>query len=444
MSAPFPFDGRRASADEIMIRANAMVGRALGDLVTRSGLTSQSGRHTKGTVGEAVEAYFGLEPNPLAEPDFTSAAIELKTVPLRSRDNEIIVKERVYITMIDYVGLDSEEWVSSAAWHKLSSILFVYYEWLPMVALGDLRVTDVVLWNPSPSMNRTLESDWQGIKALVGQGRAEEISQSQGDVLMAATKGPGGPPRRRQPHSDVLVSSRAWALKPAFLRSILEAHRDRASRWSYSAAELIGKALIALRPFVERTVGDASRTLGLGPSDAKHRASQVFHNVLAERAGLTHADLGAAGIDLRVVQVDEAMQPYEALSFPAFRYQELIREDWEESELLSRLDRFLFVPIVGGKGLTALDSCIVHEPFSWAPSEAELVGIGAEWTMFRDEIEAGKAAELTPGSKTRYIHVRPKGRTRLDTDPAPGIGPVVKKCFWFNKAFVAGIMQLRS
>ena len=61
--------------------------------------------------------------------------------------------------------------------------------------------------------------------------------------------------------------------------------------------------------------------------------------------------------------------------------------------------------------------------------------------MFRDEIEAGKALDLTPASRTQFIHVRPKGRTALDTDPAPGIGPVVKKCFWFNRDFVAEILR---
>jgi hypothetical protein len=64
-----------------------------------------------------------------------------------------------------------------------------------------------------------------------------------------------------------------------------------------------------------------------------------------------------------------------------------------------------------------------------------------EWMMFRQEVEAGKALTLTPASRTEYIHVRPKGRTGLDTDPAPVVGPVVKKCFWLNRRFVARIMR---
>jgi DNA mismatch repair protein MutH len=162
---------------------------------------------------------------------------------------------------------------------------------------------------------------------------------------------------------------------------------------------------------------------------------------VARDALVPRADLADAGVDLRVVQVDDLLRPYEALSFPAFRYQELIREDWEDSELLSQLDRFMFVPIVGPRGLGAVGSCVIQRPIRWAPTEDELSAMSREWTMFRDEIEAGKARRLTPASRTRYLHVRPKGRNALDTDPAPHVGPVVKKCFWLNRDFVGRILR---
>jgi DNA mismatch repair protein MutH len=184
--------------------------------------------------------------------------------------------------------------------------------------------------------------------------------------------------------------------------------------------------------------------VGLSASTAKHRASLVFQNALLRRSGISRHDLAEAGVDLRVIQADSRLWPYEALSFPAFRYQELIREDWDDCELRSRLDRFLFVPIIGGRGLALVDECTVSNPFFWAPTDDELEGMAREWTMYRDEIAAGRALDLTPASETTFLHVRPKGRTSLDTDPAPGVGPVVKKCFWFNKQFVARILRSRS
>jgi DNA mismatch repair protein MutH len=324
---------------------------------------------------------------------------------------------------------------------KLSRILFVYYEWLPRAPLGDLVISDVVDWEPDPEMMRVFEADWAAVQAQVLMGKAEDISESDGVALVAATKGPGGPPDRPQPQSDVLASRRAWALRPTFLKSVIERHRATMPRVFEVATTLEQRALGLLARHVGKRISDVETTIGMAPSKAKHRAALVVEKVVAARGGPSRRDLADVGIDLRVVQVDESMCPYEALSFPAFRYQELIREDWDESELLSRLNRFLLVPVVGGKGLAAVGSCVVQRPWIWAPTDRELEGIAREWAMYRDEIESGRALSLTSASRTQFIHVRPKGRTALDTDPAPGVGPVVKKCFWFNRDFVAEILR---
>ena len=44
------------------------------------------------------------------------------------------------------------------------------------------------------------------------------------------------------------------------------------------------------------------------------------------------------GITLRVARVSPDLMPYEAPSFPAFRYRELLEESWEDSDLLSQVE----------------------------------------------------------------------------------------------------------
>lgn len=426
---------------QILERAKRMQGRSLGDLVSVAGLDRESSRHTKGSVGTAVEAYFGLPSDNVAEPDFRGAEIELKTVPLRPRENELTIKERVYITMIDYHSLAREAWPTATIRKKLGHVLFVYYQWFPSALLSDLVVTDVVEWRPDDATMRLFEADWRAVQQFVIAGRAEDISERLGVSLVAATKGSGGPPSRTQPYSGVVASQRAWALKPAFLKGVLEQHRDQLRCVFEVATTLEDRAFRVLAGHAGRRLADVASGLGIATSTAKNRAARVIERLVAREALASRVDLAHAGVDLRVVQVDDSLMPYEALSFPAFRYQELIREDWEESELLSRLDRFIFVPIVGDRGLSAAGSCVIRHPVRWAPTEDELAVMSREWTMFRDEIEAGKALRLTTASRTRYLHVRPKGRTALDTDPAPHVGPVVKKCFWFNRDFVAHILR---
>jgi DNA mismatch repair protein MutH len=435
------FDGRGASKAEILTRARRMPGHTIADLVSHVGLDQESSRTTKGTVGAAIEAYFGMRADSLPEPDFRAAGIELKSVPLRPREGEIAVKERTFITSIDYVALAQEEWNSATVRRKLDQILFVYYDWLPQAPLGELAVTDVVMWEPNSDMLDVFEADWLSVRDLVRQGRAEGISESQGTTLVAATKGPGGPPDRRQPYSKVLASRRSWALRPAFVRSILEQERAGRQVVFEISTTVADKALQRLRQLVGSTISEVESSLGRAPTAAKHRAKLVVDAALAAHHGPTNADLAAVGVDLRVVHVDVTRMPYEALSFPVFRYQELIREDWAESELLSRLDKFILVPVIAAKGLGSVGAGVIQSPVLWSPSESDLEGMAREWTMFRDEIEAGKARALTPASLTDYIHVRPKGKDSLDTDPAPIVGPVVKKCFWLNRDLVARILR---
>lgn len=435
------FDGRTATEAEIVDRAAAMPGRSFAELATVPGLSEASSPHTKGRVGVAAEAYFGMEADGLPEPDFRSAGIELKTVPLRPRNDEVLVKERAFISMIDYHRLVDEDWATASVRRKLSRILFVYYDWRPRAPLGELVVSDVVLWSPTPELMTAFGQDWRAVRDLVRAGRASEISESHGSVLVAATKGPGGPPSRTQPYSSELARQRAWALKPAFLRALLEDHRS-GSKWVYEVATTLESRVVAvMRRFAGRRLADVEQELGMPSSRSKHRASLVFRRAVSMWAGTSHRELLDAGIDLRVVQTDGSLMPYESLSFPAFRYQELIREDWESSELMSRLDRFIYVPIVGGKGLESAGDCVIQPAFSWVPPQADLDVMEQEWTEFRDEIRAGKALELTPASRTRVLHVRPKGKDGLDTDPAPGVGPVVKKCFWFNRSYVAEVLR---
>ena len=57
---------------------------------------------SKGSVGQLVERWFGLEANSDMGPDLAEAGIEIKSVPLRRSKRELRSKERTSITMIDY------------------------------------------------------------------------------------------------------------------------------------------------------------------------------------------------------------------------------------------------------------------------------------------------------------------------------------------------------
>ena len=147
------------------------------------------------------------------------------------------------------------------------------------------------------------------------------------------------------------------------------------------------------------------------------------------------------GLTPRIARVRDDLMPYEALSFPAFRYHSLLEETWEDSDLLARIEYMLLVPVHGQTKGTPQKNCTLGMPVFWRPSAAELDLIRREWEIFRLEIRDGRADRLTPASQTQAIHVRPHSRDARDTDDAPGLGPVIKKSFWLNKPFVRDILR---
>src|SRR5438128_2640357 len=113
------FDYRTATRAEILARATDMQGKTLGELAGGALTPIVSGTRTRGDVGAIVEAWFGIPPNSVQGADFPGAGIELKTVPLAGSGNAQTVKERTFLTMVDYEGLVRETWSTAAIRHKL-------------------------------------------------------------------------------------------------------------------------------------------------------------------------------------------------------------------------------------------------------------------------------------------------------------------------------------
>jgi DNA mismatch repair protein MutH len=264
-------------------------------------------------------------------------------------------------------------------------------------------------------------------------GRAQDLTESEGYILGACTKGPGGGQLRAQPFSSEKAAARGFALKPTFTLNILldEERADMAGLRSLDP--MLGR----YSRFVGGTVGEMAEGVGIPSSKAKNWAASVVRRGVAEAAGRS---LEALGLTVRVPRVDPARMPYEAVSFPSFKHTELVNEEWEDSLLLSYLEYMLFAPIEGSSKLTLPSRCRVLRPVYWEPTDRELELIRGEWTLFREMIREGHARSLPTASKTVAIHVRTKGRDSSDLDMLPDGTFVTKKSFWLNKEFVREIL----
>jgi DNA mismatch repair protein MutH len=142
----------------------------------------------------------------------------------------------------------------------------------------------------------------------------------------------------------------------------------------------------------------------------------------------------------------------EHLSFPHQPMKSIAEEEYfEDSQLASYLQSFLFIPIYKpSKKSYNLAEWKIGRAYHWKPSDKELHDIKKEWTLFRDKIREGinltKVSvnsnrgfiiknDLPKSSETRYIHMRPHGRDGSDVDKSMEFNGkyIVKMSFWLTQ-----------
>jgi DNA mismatch repair endonuclease MutH len=443
------FDYRTATPSEILSKARELEGRLLGTL-PGAAFTAAEGARGRAEVGHAIESHFGIPRNSSPLPDFPGAGIELKVVPLRRTGRGLGVKERTVISQIDYRKLIEQTWATASVRKKLE-ILFVFFEHIDGMPKASFPVRRVHLWKPDELTNALIRADWERVFAKVRQGRAHELSESDGSLMGPCTKGATGASRRTQPFGSEPARPRAWALKPYFTRSLYRAVANPAPtesllhNLSADPRHLEDTVLDRFRPYLGMSVAEVANRLDIEASESKSYAAAVVRMIYGAKGFRTRIrEFEEMGLTPRITRVDADLMPYEATSFPAFRYRTVVSEEWEDSDLLARIEYMLFIPIQGRRKDTPPSDCTLGRPVFWRPSTDELALIKREWEIYRLEIERGLAKELTPASETVAIHVRPHARDSRDTDEAPRVGSVVKKSFWLNRPYVQRILRRES
>lgn len=447
------FDYRTAVDEDILRLARGLKGMRLGQIKGSvfSAATAVSG---KGEAGLAVEAFFGIPPNARPEADFPGAGIELKIVPIVRRGRNFKVKERTVLGMIDYRKLILETWETAKVRKKLR-ILFVFVEHLIDTPKADFPIRAVALWEPKGLTLELIRLDWEKVKWKVIQGLAHELSESDGRLMGPCTKGADSTRRVAQPVTTLSPTAkpRAFALKPSLTKTIFHAETtpktDEESLIENLEIDDVDRfeeaILVRYSGFLGRTVGEVAQELGVSVAGAKSGAAGIVRQALGATSPKSSiAEFDTMGITIRTVRVAPDLLPYESTSFPAFRHMELIEEEWADSTLLAQVDGIFFFPLVGERKETPQDHCRLGSPFLWRPTVEELAIIEEEWTLFRDQVRAGRADALPTAKTTRIIHVRPHARDSTDTEEAPGVGSVVKKSFWLNRHYVHELLRKRA
>ena len=214
----------RSEAD-LLIRADAIAGRRLGDIAAELGLAvPKTTRRGKGWTGTVIEHALGASAGSLPEPDFRLISIELKTIPIGANRQPL---ESTYVCTVPLAGDAAVRWQDSNVRRKLARVLWMPFEGERAIPLPERRIGSALLWSPTPEEDSALANDWETLMERVVLGRVDEISAREGECLQIRPKAANAAARRR-----AIGSSGAWEttlprgfyLRTSFTAAILARH----------------------------------------------------------------------------------------------------------------------------------------------------------------------------------------------------------------------------
>lgn len=142
--------------------------------------------HDKGWIGQLLEYHLGASAASRPEPDFTYLGIELKTIPVNHKGKP---QESTFVCVIPLLDIHKEAWETSHVKRKLQHVLWVPIESDKTIPLGERRIGNAILWQPSVLQESALKKDWEELTEQICLGRFEKISSRQGKYLQIRPKG---------------------------------------------------------------------------------------------------------------------------------------------------------------------------------------------------------------------------------------------------------------
>ena len=430
---------------------------------------SYENKSRKGGLGEIVEErYFHYKADNISEADFPEVEVELKVTPYKiNRNGSVSAKERLIISMINYMNIIDMDFYNSNAWEKLKNILLVYYLWEPDIEDRlDYLINFVYMLIPEGKDLRIIENDFYKIRQKVIDGKAHELSEGDTLYLGAATKSSSSKNRTPQPHSKILAKPRAFSLKTSYmtyvLRNYIIGDKEREDKILKDDETLEFEKYVLDK--INQYRGEKDKNLFEKFFDTKNLNSKNKYSRLAfEILGVktkNAEEFEKANIEVKAIRIEANNRIRESMSFPNFKIMELIKQSWDESDIYNYFSETKFLFVIYRK---KEDSYYLEGARFWNMPVKDIEGrLREEWKravdIFREGVEFTIKGpdypirnNLPKKSNTKILHVRPhaqkgahvingikygNGEIERDTDLLPDGNRMTKQCFWLNNDYI--------
>jgi DNA mismatch repair protein MutH len=424
----------------------------------------------KGNFGQLLEKfYFGYEPNSKAEADFVQVGMELKSSPLKTLKNgDYRSKERLVLNIINYLEVHKENFEESSFWKKNAHLLLIFYLHDKEKDLLDYLIKLVDDWKYPNQDLLIIKRDWETINQKIKDGKAHELSEGDTFYLGACTKGATAEKSLRdQPFNRVQAKQRAYSLKQGYVNHIIAniAKEEQAVYGKILTQATIFEHLPSIEEIViskfEPFYGKRSIEI------EEHFNLELNRTAKSYFANLTKAILGIglnkkieefekADIQVKTIRLKENNLPKEDISFPNFKYEEIVELDWEESEFKHILEQKFFFVFYQFEN----DILTLKKVKFWNMPYSDIIEAKQVWDNTVETINKGEIVKdvtdkgirktyFPKKTENRISHVRPHAKDKNDCyelpvkDKLTNATEYTKHCFWLNASYIKDEIYLK-
>ena len=454
--------GRLYNRQEIELISKSAIGKSVNDILNEEIVTVEDKDANKGGLGQLIEKYlFGMDNNSDSEPDFMPAGIELKVTPYKKiKGDKLSAKERLVLNIIDYMTEYKNTFRSSHFWYKNNKIQLLWYLWEANKDKKDLIITHEKLLELEKNEDlKQIEEDWNFIINKIREGKAHEISEADTMYLGACSKGANALSTREQPFSDIPAMQRAFCFKNSYMTQLVRKYIG-----DYSNVEKILKGtndtfnefvLNIIAKYKGKSQNELMKEFNID-TKAKNVNSMLISRMFNVKSKLSETEeFQKAKIIPKTIRIEENGRIKESISFPYFKYTDIVNQDWETSDLREELEttKYMFFIFKMENG-----EYIFKGIKLWNMPEIDIeTSVMEMWKKTYNTIKTGNIVKSIENGirKTNFVgmsennvcHVRPHGRNANDVcklpvaDKLTGATEYTKHCFWINNNYIRKIFN---
>lgn len=444
--------------EEVLEIANMLVGKTFGEL---NNYQIKAELYNKGSHGHILEEnvfHYGINSN--SAPDFAEAGIELKVTPYKiNKNGKLSAKERLVLNIINYLEEYKNSFYESHFWYKNKLIEIVWYLHEEGKSKNEFKITNSLLFQFPKEDLPIIIHDWTTIINKIKEGRAHEISEADTMYLGACTKGANALSVRKQPFSNIMAKQRAFCLKASYMTQLVRDYIGKENlerlNLSYTGEKSFESEIEeSLMKFKGMSVNKLAKMFNFN-STVKSLNELILARMLGINGKVSNTEeFIKANIVPKTIRINKNGSIKESMSFSTFKFEKIIDENWENSELYEMFSttKWMFAVFKEIDGEYYFDKIkFWNMPLSILDNEVKQV-----WNKTRDvildgnivrEIKNGKRITNFPGmSENDYCHVRPHAQNANDTyklpvtDKLTGLDEYTKQCFWLNNTYILKIL----